>query len=147
MMQNIPFKILGVLAGLSFMLNLIWEFVQAPLYAGFDGFLPHFMMCFQSAWGDIAMVFLIYLALAIGYKDVSWAARPTTRQLLLSGLIGLLFAIVFEQYALKSHRWTYTASMPVFSFLNVGITPLLQMLILTPLAFFLTSKFLRKRQL
>ena len=56
---------------------------------------------------------------------------------------GLVIAILIEWFAVNGlHRWAYTDQMPRIPVLDVGLTPILQMLILPPLIFLLTHKFL-----
>ena len=40
------FSLLLYIFIIGFLLNLIWENFQAPLYEGFTNFWEHFMMCF-----------------------------------------------------------------------------------------------------
>ena len=46
---------------------------------------------------------------------------------------GLVIAIVVEWAAIHwLHRWSYTAQMPLIPGLEIGVTPVLQMLVLPP---------------
>jgi hypothetical protein len=47
-----------------------------------------------------------------------------------------------EWYAVKVlHRWEYSLSMPVIPGLEIGFVPVLQMLVLPPLTFFLAARW------
>lgn len=137
---------LAVYLGLSFVLHLIWENVQAPLYTSFDSFLQHFLMClFATATGDMLFMLTIYIALAAAFERLDWPAeddllrRPATW--VLSLIIGGLLAVSFELWAIHvEQRWFYD-TMPTIPVLEIGILPLLQMLVIPVLVIAATHYF------
>lgn len=56
-------------------------------------------------------------------------------------VLGLSTAILFEQWALKSGTWTYTEQMPLI--LGMGLSPLLQLAILSIMSIYVV-KFILK---
>lgn len=122
----------------SFVLHLVWENFQAPLFEGFSSFGQHFPRClFATATGDMIFMLIIYLSLAIAHKNFWWVndrrAYTKAATWFLPVLIGVLIAVGFELWAVYvDHRWVY-GSMPLIPFVKVGLTPVLQM-ILVPLA-------------
>lgn len=49
---------------------------------------------------------------------------------------GLIISIIVEWVGLDVlKRWTYTDSMPIIPILNIGLLPVLQMLLLPPIIF------------
>lgn len=125
--------------GSSFLLHLIWENAQMPLFESGDASLwDMFTMClFATATGDMLFMLMLYLSIAVIHKQLWWLSRhevyahPATWIVPL--VIGVLLAVSFELWAVHAvHRWQYS-SMPLVPWVHVGVTPVLQM-VLIPLA-------------
>lgn len=132
--------------GGSFLLHLLWENLQAPLYAEFASFRDHFWVCFKATWGDLLFMFTIYAALAVVHRNLFWIAdrssctHPATW--IIAPLIGLLLAVSFELWAVYvDHRWQYTG-MPMIPVLRVGLMPVLQMIVIPTAAIAIPARFL-----
>lgn len=145
-------KSLVVFFGTSFLLNLLWENAQAPLFQGYESFSQHFPICLKGAiTGDMFFMLVIYLILTLVHRDWWCLSNPKTYRhpatWFLPMIVGLLLATSFELWAIHvDHRWTY-AGMPIIPLLKIGLTPLLQMAILPPLTLLITSKFSHWKQL
>jgi len=122
-------KPLLLLALIAFLLNFVWEITQAPLYECYAQFTLCLWLCFKASLGDVLWVLLLY-----GTFRASHSKTATV-------LAGLAIAIGVELHALQTGRWAYTEMMPLVPFLNVGLTPLLQMAILPLLSITLTENF------
>jgi len=135
--------------GSSFLLHLIWENLQAPLYLGFASFQQHFWMCLKAtATGDMLFMLTIYLALAAIHGDWLWIAHAATFRhpatWLIALLIGVLLAVSFELWAVYVvERWQYSASMPILPILRIGLTPVLQMIAIPIAVLFVSFRFSR----
>lgn len=130
----------AIFFGGGFLLHLLWENLQAPFYQGYVSFSQHFWKCLKAtATGDMLSMIIIYTVLALIHRDFFWVqergvyANPATW--LLPILLGSLFAIGIELWALEAHRWEYATMPTVF---GIGLLPLLQMMFLPPLALLLT---------
>lgn len=129
----------------SFLLHLVWENAQAPLFQGYESFSQHFPICLKAtATGDMLFALVIYLVLALIHRDWWCLNNPKTYRLLATWLlpiiVGLLLAASFELWAVHvAHRWQYTATMPMIPFLQIALLPLLQLLVVPPLALVLTA--------
>lgn len=139
---------MGIFLGGSFLLHLLWENLQAPLYAGFTSFQQHFWICFKATWGDLLFMFTIYSVLAMMHRDPFWVAdrsayaHPATWTITL--FIGVLLAMIFELWAVYvDHRWQYTEAMPLLPILQIGLVPVVQMLMIPLVTLLLTSRFSR----
>ena len=130
---------------IGFLLNLLWENVQAPLYEGYTNFWDHFMMCFWASVVDALIILLLYALFAIWYKDFYWVRHINWKSAVVLILLGAAIAIGIEQWALRSEAWAYTADMPTVVF-STGLSPLLQMMLLPLLTFLLARKFVRSRK-
>lgn len=121
--------------GLSFLLHLAWELLQSPLYACFADLGTCVLLCLRAAaTGDMLFMLTIYGALAAVHRRWLWIEdldayhHPATW--VLPPLLGVLLAVSNELWAVfVAHRWSYTASMPLIPVLDIGLTPVLQMII------------------
>lgn len=125
--------------GGSFLLHLLWENLQAPLYAGFVSYRAHFWICFKATGGDLLFMLILYAALAVVHRSPFWLAdraayeHPATWTIV--PFIGVLLAVGFELWAVYvAHRWQYGQEMPLIPLLLIGLTPVLQMIVIPLLA-------------
>ena len=138
-MQRSALKPLLLYAGIGFVLHWMWEVGQAPLFTCFVQFRRCMWLCFRAAvTGDLAMMLLIYACLALVHRRNDWPMHrsafhhPATW--ILPIVIGMLLATNVEFWAVfVAHRWEYSATMPLIPWLHIGLTPVLQMIIV-PLA-------------
>jgi len=131
--------------GGNFLLHLLWENAQAPLYAGFESFRQHFWMCLEATKGDFFFMLTIYVALAVIHRNIFWVAdrsayaHPATW--IITPLIGFLLALSSELRAVYvTEQWQYAKMMPLLPILRVGLTPVLQMLLIPLAVLFLTYR-------
>jgi hypothetical protein len=126
---------------LAFSLNFVWEVAQSFLYA------PHYQGLGQlisvhlwASLGDVVMVATI-LSVAEIVSRYILKNKNKKLELLVITLVGFLLATVVENYALVNSMWAYNSLMPVLPWLKVGLTPVLQlMLIPAAIWIFLKSK-------
>lgn len=138
-------RAIGMFFAASFLLHLFWENLQAPLYQGYSSFNQHFWICLKAAaTGDMLIMLTIYAALAFHYRDFVWVANyasyshPITW--ILAVMIGIFLATSYEFWAVYvAHRWVY-AGMPLVPIIGVGLTPILQMIVV-PLLTLSISRF------
>lgn len=124
----------------SFLLNIVWENEQAPLYAGYTGFWQHFKICFWGVLGDVVIILFLYGIFALGYKNRWWIKSLNIKSSMLLALVGMFIAILIEYYALSVGRWVYAPSMPLFLWTKAGLWPVLQMIILPYVTFFVVRR-------
>lgn len=129
---------------IGFVVNLIWENAQAFLYIGYGGFWPHFWICFIASVVDAVVILLVYLVLALIYKDLYWPRHNSYIRYTFVGLIGAALAVGFEKWALKTGEWDYTDSMPLVPVLEVGLSPLLQLVLLPVLTYYVSLLLLKQ---
>ena len=124
----------------AFILNFAWELVQMPLYKNAPYDLAHIAFCALASVADVIMVLLIYSCFALIYKNPLWVKRLTAFRIVLLMLVGGLGAIVAEVRHLSAGNWAYDDDMPILPFLNVGLSPLLQFMLLPTLIYYLSYK-------
>lgn len=117
------------------MLHFGWEMMQRPLFVLPPGsFAEHVQMClFATATGDMAFMLTLYLTAAVIHQDIFWIGDATAYRhgatWIITALVGVLLAISFELWAVHAvDRWEY-GTMPIVPLIRVGLTPLLQMIL------------------
>ena len=120
-------------SALSFSLNLVWEISHVGLYTIWreaDG-LRIAWSVFHCTLGDVLIALAIYALAAIALWHADWpVSRPWT-----GGLIVVIAAMAFTAWSewynvYRAGAWGYATSMPLI--FGIGLTPLLQWLILPP---------------
>lgn len=144
MTRNNLYKILSPIIIISFIMNLIWENAQAPLYENYSGFFQHFSICLKGTLGDVVIIFIIYGIVSFSMNDWYWPRKFGRREILLILILGILIAIIIEERALQYGLWAYTSQMPLLPFLGIGLLPVLQMVILPITTFWLSGLMYNK---
>jgi hypothetical protein len=116
---------------------LTWEVAQLPLYAlwrdGGSGTIAYAVL--HCTLGDalIGVAALAWALLLAG--DDAWPARGFTRVLGATVTVGLAYTIYSEWVNVEIRQaWAYTEAMPRLPWLGTGLAPLLQWVVLPPLA-------------
>lgn len=122
-------------------LHLTWEVAQIRAYDFPETTLIEAAIgCFVPSLGDGLMTLIIYWTGWLVFREWRWVLHPRIRGYLLMMVIGLLLAVVVELNALyRTGAWAYNERMITLSFLEVGILPVLQMLILPPVTVLLVQ--------
>ena len=127
----------------SFLLNLLWETIQAPLFI-FDQQSSALLLtgCLLFCSGvDAFMTLTSYCALSVVARSRYWfLTRRLSHWVSFVG-IGLVLALASEYTAIHYRNlWQYSGRMPVIPDLDIGLTPILQWLILPPLVLILLTR-------
>ena len=115
---------------ISFVLNLAWEMSQAFLFAPHFSSVTDFIFIHSSAaFTDVALTLLIlspelFLFNRIFRKGDEW------KRIVLTASFGFLIAVGIERYALSTGMWAYGPYMPIIPLFGVGLTPVLQLMVL-----------------
>lgn len=129
----------------GFYLHLIWEFAQCAPFFRHVANDPSIAAMFMAAAGDVLMMFVVYLAVSLTKGSPNWfQAQWNLRILIIIFIASTLIAVLVEIIALKSERWAYTQKNPTIPWLEVSILPILQMLIINPVAFYFSKKMYRR---
>ena len=133
----------------SFLLHFVWEFVQAPTYAGmielnhWDGI----KLCMSATFGDVGFTLLAYGITTFFARSRSWVLRPTPKDILIFLSVGITLTVGFEYYYTNiSLRWTYSELMPLVPPFGTGLSPLLQWIILPILVLWFTQRQLSQTE-
>lgn len=101
----------------AFVFNFIWEYFHSRLYVAYKALPITIPILLRAALFDAFFISALYLA----FPHSFWV--PVT--------FAFLFAAGLEIFALKTNRWQYKPSMPLIPIINVGLTPIIQLSLLT----------------
>lgn len=132
------------MAVISFILNEIWELLQMPLYSSAYYNLGHVVFCTLGALADMIMVLLLYVCFGFIYKNPFWIWQSNWFKIFVVMLTGAVGAVLSEKRHLKIGSWAYDQSMPIVPFVNVGLSPFLQFLLLPVVIYFLSYRIILK---
>lgn len=128
---------------LAFLLNLAWELLQGPLYSGYSYNAQHISFCALASVADAIMVILFYFVLGLIFKDALWIRKLTFTRILVLMLVGGTGAFLSEARHVMVGSWVYADSMPIIPFTKVGLSPILQFMILPGLIYYLSTYFFK----
>lgn len=121
--------------------NLCWEAAQIPLYTIWRTGIPSeiAVAIIHCTAGD---VLIAALAMGGAWAFFTGLRRDPGWRLAAAGtLLGVAYTIFSEWMNVEvRHSWNYADSMPRLPPLGTGLTPLLQWLVLPPLAFLLAAR-------
>jgi arginine exporter protein ArgO len=143
-----PFKeFVLVVSGVAFLLNLAWELLQVPLFEGASYNFKHIAFCAVAAVADAIMVLLLYFGFALLYNNSFWINDLTFRRGLILILVGGAGAVLAEVMHTAKGSWAYADAMPIIPVVNVGLSPVLQFMILPVIIYYISSYItINKRQ-
>jgi hypothetical protein len=127
----------------AFLLNLIWEISQAPLYRYFHFEIKHILICALAAIADSIMTLLLYYLFAFLYKNTFWPKNLSMGRIIAVISVGFTGSIISEVIYLKKGNWAYNEAMPIIPVVHVGLSPVLQFIILPLLIYTLSLKFIK----
>lgn len=116
---------------LAFIFNLLWENIHSYLYVHYQGEAITQLILIRAALFDAFFITVL-----------SWPfiyLKYFNQRLWYAIIIGVIFAIILERFALYTNRWSYTELMPVIPIIKTGLTPTIQLGLLA----FVTYKLLK----
>ena len=130
----------------AFLLHFSWEMLQVPLYAELPG-ATHWegiRTCLHATLGDVGIALVAFWCGALVGRSRQWFRwRNRTAFWVYVGL-GLVATLVLERVATgSSQRWLYAPAMPIVPLLDVGLSPILQWLVLPPVVLWITRRQLQ----
>lgn len=93
--------------------------------------------CFRASLGDGLLVGLIYVVCSILFKNLDWYVRMRASRYFTMLATGLAVGVLVQWTALRTHRWAYASTMPLVPGLQIGLVPIVQMLVLPLLVFWI----------
>ncbi len=124
----------------AFLFNTVWEILQIPLYKEGAYSWSHVLFCVLASVADAIMVLLIYFGFSFIYKNPVWIKKMNPEKIIFLILAGGVGAVLAETRHLSIGTWSYATAMPIIPVLNVGLSPVLQFMILPSLIYVLSFK-------
>ncbi len=127
------------LAVFALLLNFPWEVLQAPLFEG-KAAAPHASVigaCLQATLGDAVIMLLAHASIAAATRRRRWVLTPSRREVVGFAAVGVAITAVIEWLATRgqwAQTWAYSSEMPVIPGIEIGLSPLLQWVIVPPIA-------------
>lgn len=141
--NSIDFAVrMGLIALTAAVLHLIWENVHVSLYGGYEN-ISALPITFYATLGDVAYTIAAVALVSFLKNTVSWLRALSMWDMLGLALIGTWIALFVEYKALALGKWFYLDTMPMIPILDVGLTPVLQMMILLPLSVWIAGRCMR----
>jgi len=129
---------------LAFILNFIWEFTQGPLYKGYKYDWEHISFCMLASIADMLMVLILLFSFGLIYKNVYWINSMDLNKVLLLVFVGFSGAILAEVFHTMRGDWSYTDAMPLLPVVEVGVSPVLQFMILPWLIYSISKHMVKE---
>jgi hypothetical protein len=139
-------QVLVIIYLLAVTLNYPWEILQSPLYTSVSHIGSVWVHCFISSLGDGLMILLLFGIGWIALGSRQWFIRPGLMGHVVLLTSGTLLAALVEWTAVQLiHRWAYVEAMPRIPLLDIGLVPVLQMILIPPLVFVLARRWVQER--
>jgi hypothetical protein len=118
-------------------LNLAWEIAQLPLYTIWT-LAPNEEIAWAVVHCTLGDVLIAGSALAIGWF-VTGSPKPShgipLRLVVVAVVLGLAITVFSEWRATRvTHAWAYSSWMPLLPWIGLGLTPILQWIVVPPIA-------------
>lgn len=113
-------------------------------YTDFEYNLRHILICVLASVADMLMTLLLFFLFSIGTKDPYWIKKINVSRSIVLMVLGWVGAIFSEIWHTGRGDWQYTSEMPFLPVLGVGLTPILQFILLPWFSFLLTKKSVAK---
>ncbi len=120
------------IAFFSFLLNFAWEVLQTPFFIDIsDKITTIIWYRFHCTLGDVVISLGCFWLVALISKSRTWLLNPTKGKLLMFIGFGVSYTIFSEIKNVSLYKlWDYSDLMPVIPFIDVGIVPLIQWIII-----------------
>lgn len=143
---NSPEASIGLFA---FLLNWPWEFMQVPFFQDMPT-AQHWegvRACARATLGDAIIMLMAYWAVAAAARDRYWLLHASGKAQVAGFVtVGVVITVLIERFALAGwwmDGWSYSPRMYLIPVIGVGLTPVLQWLLLPPLALWLACRQLK----
>ena len=140
-MRSKVFWSIALIYVVAVVLNFGWEMAQGFLYSEMTYIKGLWLHCFFASLGDGILVVIIYLIGWGTFRRSDWFFQRSGPCLALTISLGLIIGILVEWLGVHMlDRWSYTDQMPLVPVLEIGVAPILQMLLLPPIIFAIVTK-------
>jgi len=123
-------------------LNFLWEMAQAYAYSGMPpSSFEATLVCARASLIDGLLVLGIFWGGVVVFSRVEWVERRGLAVYFFMAAAGFLVSVIIELNAVyRLGKWGYRETMPLLPPWEVGVLPVLQMLLLPPVIFLLSRR-------
>jgi hypothetical protein len=118
----------------AFLLNVPWELLQISLYRDMVA-APHWRgteICMIASLGDAIIAVVAYSIVSGVARSRYWVFAASPRLIAAFAACDTALSVLVEEVSTKYlERWTYAPAMPIVPLLGIGLTPLLQPILLS----------------
>jgi hypothetical protein len=113
-----------------------WEMLQMPAYRemAHRSWSETAWRCSLASLGDGLITIFVYGLTVMMLRSLYGETIMRLKGFISLAILGAMAAIAIERLALSAGRWSYSTAMPIVPIFDVGFLPLLQLVILIPLA-------------
>ena len=117
--------------------NLLWEFLQLPLFTLWKTASPTaIVFAVLHCWAGDVLIAFFALTGGILLTGGGWPARAYWRTAAVTIVLGLAYTVFSEWFNVTVRgSWAYAAAMPRVPPLGTGLSPLLQWIVVPVIAF------------
>lgn len=138
-------KFLFNLFFISLLLNFVWEISQMPLFSEMgmgirSDYLEFLRIHWEVTGKDALMVVVIYIVIGFLLRNWEWSKNFNRGWMILWITLPFWQAVIEYYSVYLYHRWAYAETMPLI--FGIGLSPILQMLILPSIAILLSYRIL-----
>ena len=91
------------------------------------------LLCTRATGGDVVILLISFWLASVTCSNRQWLLRGDRKPAVVLIITALVVTVVLEWLAIGPlERWTYADSMPIIPMLDVGLTPVFQWLLLSP---------------
>ena len=121
--------------------NFTWEMAQSYLYEPMGDWWQSTRRCLLASVGDGVMVVSVAEVIRRFWRRCPVVLTPSAAgEYIAAAALALAMAVVVEWWGLGVGRWAYRAEMPLVPGTRLGVVPLAQMALLTPLTMWLAQR-------
>lgn len=126
----------------SVLTNIVWENFHSPFYSTYSRLLSTSKFSICTIMDTLIMLALYFLFTHL-FKDFFWIKKIGLARITLVVLIGGIAGVVIEKLSLSFKLWSYNNKMPRVPVVNVGLWPVLQLMVLPIIVYYLSFILVR----
>ena len=131
------------IAFFAFLLHFVWEMWQIPFYIEMKeaSHAGGVLFCSLATAGDAVIAVACFWIISLSKKNRTWIQYLSIKEIGWFILLSIGATIILEKINVEMlGRWEYSSAMPLLPFLNVGMVPIIQWIILSPVILFVTAR-------
>lgn len=127
-----------IIALIAFVLQGTWEYAVCGTFYAVHDIDNMSRLMIEATAGDIGITLLIFNVMLLISRSIEHCMNG--KDAVLIGFYGISMAFYFESRALMINRWAYSTQMLLLGGTEIGLLPILQLVILIPLTFLIEEK-------